>query len=198
MISLRPIERAEMQERWAAVRPTLPEPTPASQPLNLREVLDLGTVVFFNFRGRPYGIPPLAWRQGEQILDAYLELEAIGQVSEHGQKVLSKPDLPDYYRCMATLQGLLWRNTRSVGKLRRLRRLLGLLSNPFRQATEGEILALARFMLARRMRSSGIRSMGARHPDETFWTMPLPLPTDSQPGQEQTGSRSPGDIISTA
>jgi len=149
--------RKEMSENWAKVqRRDAPPVGPASQALpralNLDTVLDLGNMVFFMFRGRAYGIPPLAWREGERILDAWLEAKA------HG--TLDLGNLDGYFRVIERLQRLLWRNLRPTGPVRRLLYFLRLHRNPFLDATEGEITTLALFMLGRRMSGGDLSRMG--------------------------------------
>ena len=142
--------RERMVQAWARVRDAPPAP-PSSGPLpramNLDHVMDLGNSIFFIFRGRAYGIPPLAWREGERILDTWLEAKTFGAS-------LERKNLPAYYACFKKLQRLLWKNCKPTGPLRRLLYRLHLHRNPFRRATEGEIAELAVFMLGRRMRSS--------------------------------------------
>lgn len=138
--------REEMVRNWERA---MPPPEPATDPLpralNLERVLDLGNMVFFTFRGRAYGIPPLAWKEGEKILDLYLALGEFGNQ-------LKRQDLKAYYDTIHRLQKLLWRNCRPSGPFRRLLRFLRLHRNPFKRATEGEIVELAVFTLGRRMR----------------------------------------------
>jgi hypothetical protein len=145
MLALKPLTVDEMRERWARVRKPAPQPAePAPRPLNMNHILDLGNVVFFTFRGRAYGIPPLAWRDGEELLDAWLEARELGEIDDRAK-------VRAYFEAIRRLQVLLWRACRPVGPFRRLLRLLHLHANPFRRATEGEIAELALFMLGRRM-----------------------------------------------
>lgn len=145
MLALKPMTREEMRERWARIRPPDTERAkPPPRPLNLRHILDLGNVVYFTFRGRSYGVPPLPWRTGEELLDAWLQLREMGQLDERSK-------VQPYYKAMRRLQDLLWKSCRPVGKLRRLLDWLHLHRNPFRKATEGEIAELAVFLLGRRM-----------------------------------------------
>ena len=160
MLALRPATRAEMRARWARLRPADSEPgEPPPRPLNMEHILDLGNTVFFTFRGRAYGIPPLAWKDGERLLDAWLELREMGNVDERA-KVLP------YFRAINRLQRLLWKACRPTGPLRRLLRLLRLHPNPFREATEGELAELAVFLLGRRMKGL-LRMPEHRPPVET-------------------------------
>lgn len=153
----------ERERRWARVRPP-PEQRPTPPPLNLDAVLEIGEAVYFTFRGRPYGVPPLPWREGERILNARLTLTEIGRELPDGTRVIEREHMQEYYRHLRTLQDVLWDNTRTVGTVRRFLRRLRLARNPYRQATETEIVKLADFFFGRRMSSTGIRLPGAPDP----------------------------------
>lgn len=156
------VPRAEMVRNWQRVAPP-PDPVsgPSPRALNLDTVLDLGNIVFFTFRGRAYGIPPLAWRDGERLLDCWLEAQEIGMQ-------LERNTLRQYYRCIANLQRLLWKNTRPTGPFRRLLRFLHLHRNPFRDATEGELAELAVFLLGRRTNAASRLPLAEAREPETF------------------------------
>jgi len=146
------VSREVMDRNWGGgdAPPADPVSGPPPLALNLHSVMDLGNTVFFTFRGRAYGIPPLAWREGEKILAAWLKaLEFNG--------TLERQDLPAYFRVFRELQQLLWKNCRPTGPTRRILRFLHLHRNPFRRATEGEIAELAVFMLGRRTKENGLR-----------------------------------------
>lgn len=149
--------REKMAESWArdqqrAAPPSGPAPQPLPRALNLETVLDIGNLIYFTFRGRAYGIPPLAWREGEKILDAWLEARAYGDLEREG--------LEGYFQVIDRLQKLLWANCIPTGPVRRLLHFLHLHANPFRRATEGEVVALALFMLGRRMSGGDLLQMG--------------------------------------
>lgn len=132
---------------WRARRKT-PAPAPVgSRPLNVREVLDLGNVVYFTFQGRAYGIPPLGWRAGQRLL--LLWTEALSFPSP-----LTRESAPEYFKLIGQLPGLLWAHCHPTGKLRRFLRAVGCLRNPFKRATEAELVELAAFFLGRRSSSS--------------------------------------------
>ena len=142
--------REQMVQAWERVRdapPTPPSSGPLPRALNLDHVMDLGNSIFFIFRGRAYGIPPLAWKKGEKILDTWLEAKNLGAID-------SRDKIRPYFRAIRELQRLLWKNCRPTGPMRRLLYRLHLHRNPFRRATEGEIAELAVFTLGRRMRST--------------------------------------------
>ena len=152
--------REDMERAWARHREqqTRGRETPAAEqppprPRNLRAILDLGTMTYFTFRGRSYGVPPLPWRLGERILDAWLE------VCSHGEQ-LQKEDLPAYYAALDRMVEAMWEATRPPGRWRRWLKRLGLARNPYRDATEGELAELAVFFLGRRMKSSGQLATG--------------------------------------
>jgi len=147
MIISRPT-REEMEANWAKVNQHRPEPEAPVRPLNLDQVLDLGNTVFFTFRGRAYGVPPLAWKAGERLMVAWQEAKAIGEINDPKKAA-------EYYRIMRRLQRLLWAHCRAVGPFRRLCKWLRIHPNPFRHATEEELVALALFTLGRRMSTSG-------------------------------------------
>lgn len=155
--------RAEMEEasrRRAAPPVEVTAPSSLPRALNLGTVLDLGNRVYFMFRGRAYGIPPLAWREGEKILDAWMEAKGYGD--------LTPDNLSAYFSVIKRLQSLLWRNCVPSGPVRRLLHWMGLHRNPFRKATEKEIGELATFMLGRRT-SGGVpihRQLEIRDPNQ--------------------------------
>lgn len=150
MIAETPRTPEQIRANWARVKRQTPRPRPepVPRPLNLQPTLDLGNLVFFTFRGRAYGIPPLAWRTGEKMLDIYLQLM---ELSDPDKPLLTREQLPAYFGSFRQLQSLLWNHCHAVGWLRRLGKRLRIVRNPFREATEAEILGLALFTLGRRM-----------------------------------------------
>lgn len=152
MIAIRPNDPREVEAAWAgqraAERQARAKQPPAPRPSNVRAVLDLGTLTYFTFRGRMYGVPPLPWREGEALLDAYLELQAFGeQITTKNSKA--------YYTCIGRLCKVIWKNTRTVGRLQRVMRGLRLFSNPFERANDSELLEIAVFYLGRRTIRTG-------------------------------------------
>lgn len=139
MITIERVSREEMDRRHAAKRPkraTVHVP----KALNTQQVLDLGNLVFFTFRGRAYGVPPLPYRDGLELSD--LEAQARSFVGR-----VTLDTLPEYHALVKTIPRKLWRLTRSVGPLRRVLRALGLLRNPFTKMTEAELGELLGFFL---------------------------------------------------
>ena len=139
--------REVIEQRWAEKRP--PEPAkPPPAPLNVREVLDLGSLVYFEFRGRPYGVPPLPYRAGQRLVSLWFEVARMGAT-------ISDDNRRAYDRALAQIVRLMWRHTRPVGILMRALRRLGLLRNPFKLASEAEIAELVGFFLRARTKPTG-------------------------------------------
>lgn len=140
-----PRQRAEMV---AAHRAAAPSRAPAARaPLNATAVLELGDITFFTFRGRPFGVPPVPRREGQRLHLLWLEARSY-------ESPLTFETGPKYHAAIAHLPALLWHLTRPVGRLNRALRFLGLLRNPFEQATEQELIELAMLFLSRRRMSS--------------------------------------------
>jgi hypothetical protein len=144
----RPLMEARWEEVHASVRKAQRDPVPPPRPSNVRAVLDLGTLTYFTFRGRMYGVPPLPWQEGERLLDAWLELRNLGET-------VDRVNVHSYYRCLGRLSAIIWRNTRMVGRLPRLLKWLRIWRNQFDQANDAELAEVAVFYLARRTSSTG-------------------------------------------
>lgn len=143
-----------VKARWDAyheemgVSPTGQSDTPPPRPSNVRAVLDLGNMVYFEFRGRAYGVPPLPWKEGERLLDLYLTVRELGEE-------ITKDTQAAYYKAMRGLSKVMWRNCRPCGPRWRWARRLGLLANPFKVANERELADVAVFFLGLRTTSTG-------------------------------------------
>jgi len=152
-----PPTQEEIRERWAPLAQT-PGPRPATPPpapLNLQHVMDLGGLVFFHFRGRAYGIPPLDMDTGEHIQRLIHDLRAATQLDKGSGLHLVRADRADsYYTTLRSLRSTLWRHCRPVGRIRRLLKALRILPNHFRLATEADLGNLAGFMSRLRMSTS--------------------------------------------
>lgn len=124
----------------------------SSEPIrNVEPVLSLNEMTYLHFRGRAYGVPPLPWKAGQRMLQVYTATIARANLlANRGDKKAET----EYFEGLASLQTLLWRHCRPVGWGWRLLRLLGLLRNPFRRATEKEILDHTDFFLQLRMKSN--------------------------------------------
>jgi len=147
---LAPMDRAQMDANHLKRRRALaPARAPSHRIRNVGPVLDLGNTVFFTFRGRAFGVPPVPYQVGRAISAIWTEAVALGAV-------ISEDKTPRYYELIASLPPLIWANSYPVGRWRRLRRRLGLFRNPFRKATEAELVDLAGFFRSRRM-TSGVQ-----------------------------------------
>lgn len=153
------VPEQEVRERHRAARVAhttkgpskLPAPPTASRLRNVEPVLSLGETTYFQFRGRAYGVPPLPWKTGERMLQVYTGTLALAaDVARTGDKKSER----EYYRGLSRLQSILWVSCRPVGRIRRALRLLRLHRNPFKGASEKEILELADFFLKGRTRSA--------------------------------------------
>lgn len=152
MIILQPRSRAAMMEAQRRATPGTAEreekTAARSLPHNIETVLDLGNVTFFHFRGRAYGVPPLPWRIGQRLLRPYLEAK------ERGASLTASTQ-HDYVRSLHQIAHICWRHCYPASRPLRWLRRLGLMRNPFYQATEEDLIGIANFFLARRMRSGG-------------------------------------------
>jgi hypothetical protein len=158
MFKLKPFTMDELRAR--AARSTGPPSTatqamaerPQPRPNNVRAILDLGTLVYFQWRGRSFGVPPLPWKAGAELLDAWLEARGYGET-------LTDATAPGYYAALNRMSRIMWRHTRLVGYAARMLRRVGLIRNPYRLATEAELADLVLFFLGRRMKTNGIRTV---------------------------------------
>lgn len=155
--------RAVMDARWATYREELRAERgpvrPPSPPRNVRAILDLGNMVYFEFKGRAYGVPPLPWREGEKLLALRLQIGALGEE-------ISEESLPVYYTGLKKMARIMWRNTRPKGRWLRLFKRIGLF-DPFAVASETELADLAVFFLGLRTRSTASLRRGIPEPRTT-------------------------------
>lgn len=189
MIALSRTPREEMYRAHGLDESGRAPEEPPKRHRNVREVLDLGTVTYISFRGRQYGVPPLPWKEGERLLDAYLEVREF-------EGDLAREDLRRYFDAVERIAKILWKNVRPLGFARRFLKRLRLLRNPFRDATEGEIGELAVFFLGRRTRSSGF-APPARAPRATSSRTSPSSSRSSPAGSETTASPSRSGTTST-
>lgn len=143
MVEIRRVPREEMDRRHAARVEQLEAKAPRIPRQNLEPVLALGNVEYHTFRGRPFGIAPVPYLDGARLSALWIECSELGNV-------LTGSTVDRYREIIDELATLLWRLTVTVGPFKRLLRRLGLLRNPYRAATEREILELAGKFNARR------------------------------------------------
>lgn len=134
-----------MEANHARTKQKKTPPQEGIRPWNIEVVLDLGNVVFFLFRGRPFGMPPLPWHEGQKLLAEWLILTKT-------PSPLTKETAPAYYQALKKVPGLLWRNCYPRSRILRVLRFFGLVRNPFKDATEYELCEYANFFLVRRTR----------------------------------------------
>lgn len=149
MIAIRPMGREEVKANWdrrrARVRVERSHQPPPPRPVNVRQVLDIGTLVYFQWRGRSFGVPPMPWKQGAQLMDVYLLAQSLGET-------INSQNAERYYAALQEMARIMWKCTRPVGMFRRLLKRLRILGNPYRKASEKELAELAVFFLGCRMR----------------------------------------------
>ena len=157
-----PKQVTEMAEAHArGRRPRAVPATPPAGPRNVEAVLSIGQMEYVAFRGRAYGVPPLPWRLGQRIAVAHQAALAAAEALR-----LAPTDgatLARYYDALSRVPPLLWQACRPVGWWWRALAFLRLHRNPFREATEAELIGLTHFFLSRRMRSPDL-SLPMGHP----------------------------------
>ena len=154
-----------MRESWARHREVRRAPSPPAL-ANLDVVLDLGEMVYVTFRGKPYGVPPVGWRLGQQLLAArHAAMQAGAQ--------LTPETTGKYYRALRRCASLCWghlkpvRSRRTWTAMARWAKRWRLLRNPLHGATDREVVDLVDFCLRRRMVSS-VGAPTASRPESTI------------------------------
>jgi hypothetical protein len=155
MVTFRVVPKAESAAiREAHYRKRAPAAAPRPKSQNFAPVLAFGDIEAFLFRGRAYGVPPLPYKAGLELLELWTEASDLGSNMSHA--VARR-----YGAIIRRIAVLLWKHTRVVGKGRRMLRRLGLFRNPFAEATEAELVDLAaRFLARRRHTITGPRTTG--------------------------------------
>lgn len=135
---------------------------PSNRARNIEPVLSIGQTQFIHFRGRAFGVPPLPWQAGEALTDAHVTaIEALEILASNGK---DRDALRSYYSALPRIAALIWANCYPTGKGRRFLKAIGLARNPFRRASDGELLEYSDFFLARRMKSGGRSPLAAANP----------------------------------
>lgn len=148
---LSPAQPSDMLAAHHGARRRTIAKAPAARLRNVEPILSLGELEFVHFRGRAYGVPPLPWKAGQQLLDA--RLRAIDATAVLARDPRDPEMRTAYFKALAKISALLWRNCHPTGKVRRFLRRLGLLQNPWANASEWELLEHADFFVSRRMKS---------------------------------------------
>lgn len=153
----------EVAQRHRAARPTPPRQNGAANTViprqpeqrNVEPVLSLGSTRYVTFGPRTYRVPPLPYRLGQRTLDLHIKILADAkQVALTGDRKAMKA----FYEKHGQMAKLLWSHIRPLGMFRRVLWRLGLMRNPFKNASEAEMKAIVDFFLEGRMKSS-VRSM---------------------------------------
>lgn len=136
---------------------------PSNRARNVEPVLSIGQTEFIHFRGRAFGVPPLPWQAGEALTEVYVTAVEAMEILATNAK--DRAALRDYYSAIRQMPGLLWANCHPTGKFARVLKSIGLARNPFRRASDAELLEFSDFFLARRMRSGVRFRPAAANPD---------------------------------
>jgi len=141
MITLSPTRpnRVEQSKSW--VPPRVPKQA------NSGYSFELGGAVHFVFRGRTYRVNPLPWKEGQRLSDLYDRIQRASEEVAEGSK-------EEYRAALEQLPRFIWRNVQSSSPILRILRRVGVVRNPFKTASEGELISLLYFLSSCRMRSS--------------------------------------------
>lgn len=146
-----------------ARRPLASTASRSQRPRNVEPILSIGQTEYIHFRGRAFGVPPLPWQAGAALTDAYVATIEAMNVLQFDAK--NRAATASYYAGLSKIPALLWRNCRPTGKVARFLHWIRVSPNPFRKASDGELLEFADFFLARRMRSGARPPQLAANPD---------------------------------
>lgn len=103
----------------------------------------------FRFRGRRYIIRPTPFNDG---LDMKIISISVAEEAKHIE--YSKLSIEEYRKHLAAMADAAWRVMVPVSPTARLRKRLGLMRNPLRTASEGDLMVLTDFFSALRTSSS--------------------------------------------
>lgn len=159
MVMIRRIPREQMRLNHAEVAEVAKAKIPRTTSANIETLLDMGDTTYIMFRGAPYGVPPVGWRLGLDLL----ALRQAAEVAAVGG-LLTRDTTGAYRDALARMASLIWEQMMPVGNtptgtvLLGWRKRLRLMRNPVQGATEQDIVVLCDFVLRRRMNSStGVR-----------------------------------------
>jgi hypothetical protein len=103
-------------------------------------------------RGVTYRCPPVPFKLGQRMLDAYTDsLSAAQSVVMDGS---NKVDSDRYFKRCRQMSRMLWSHIRPAGRARRFCRWIGITRNPFMQISEKELVEVVDFFLQGRTKSS--------------------------------------------
>lgn len=147
----RPAARGDAASRFAQGIP--PQIQPRTK--NVEAILSLGSVRYFTFRGTVYGVPPVPFKVGEQILDLHVQVLTLARtIVTTKTSQISAESSKEYFKALSRLSSVLWKNMRPIGKVRKFIWRIGGMRNPLRGATEMEVKDITDFFLQGRTKSS--------------------------------------------
>lgn len=146
MIEYRRIDEEVIQSAWGKENKERALATGSPQMRNVLPAVALGSSDSFRWRGKSYLVPALSWRAGLALMDARLTAQDCRDVER--VEVRKR-----YTQMLGLIEKIIWRNCRPINPVSRLLWRLRLARNPFRLATEQEVIDLADFFLKCRMRS---------------------------------------------
>lgn len=129
---------------------------------NVEAVLALGSTRYFTFHNRVYAIPPVPFQLGQRVLTLYMETTELAQSAAQG----NKHDALLYFARLKMLVKVMWPHIRMVPRWKRIMKFFGLYRNPFRNASDLEVLDVVNFFLQGRMKSS-VQPLDQPVPHET-------------------------------
>jgi len=113
-------------------------------------VLSLGSTRYFTFRGATFACPPVPFKLGQKVLTLYLETTSLAQSAAKG----NKQDGIKYFGRLRELVKVMWPHIRPARRWKRWTKFLHIYRNPFRHASDLEVLDVTNFFLQGRMKSS--------------------------------------------
>lgn len=129
---------------------------------NVEAVLSLGATRYFMYRRKTYAVPPVPFKLGQRVLTLYLETTALAQSAAKG----NKQDGIKYFGRLKELVNVMWPHIRLTRRWKRVFKSLHLYRNPFRDASDLEVLDVTNFFLQGRMKSS-VQSLETNPASET-------------------------------
>lgn len=116
---------------------------------NTDSVLSLGTDTRFVYRLRPYMTLPVTFRLGAELQKLRIAMIATSALMEDSESAVD-----EYAAYSQQVVELIWRVSIPATPIPALKKKLRLARNPFRDATDGEVMHLINFFLNLRMMSS--------------------------------------------
>lgn len=154
MVKIRRVPREQMRQNHAEVEEA-PVAIPTTVAANLDTLLDMGDTTYVMFRGMPYGVPPVGWPLGLELMSLR---QSAAAAAVNGQ--LTRETTGTYRTVLARMATLLWGHMAPVAPSRtgtwflRWRKRWRLMRNPMQGATELDLVVLCDFCLRRRMISN--------------------------------------------